>query len=53
MKKIIITAIGLAVLIACNNESKSDKVEKSSEAKEEKSAETPITENPDYTRDSN
>jgi len=49
MKKIIITAIGLAVLIACNNESKSDKVEKTSETKEEKSAETPITENPDYT----
>jgi len=49
MKKIIITVIGLAVLIACNNESKKDKVETTSEAKEEKPAETPITENPDYT----
>ena len=45
MKKIFITAIALSVLIACNNESKSDSAEK---AKEEKPAETPITDNPDY-----
>ncbi len=48
MKRLFITALGFAVLIACNNESKSDKVEKTSETKEEKPAETPITENPDY-----
>ena len=49
MKRIFITAIAFAVLIACNNESKKDKVETTSETKEEKPAETPITENPDYT----
>jgi cytochrome c len=49
MKKIFITAIAFAVLIACNNESKKDKVETTSEAKDEKPAEAPITENPDYT----
>ena len=49
MKRIFITAIAFAALIACNNESKSDSAEKAAETKEEaKPAETPITENPDY-----
>jgi len=49
MKKIFITAIAFAVLIACNNESKSDSTDKAAETKEEKPAETSITDNPDYT----
>ena len=48
MKKIFITAVAFAVLVACNNESKKDKVETTTETKEEKPAETPITEHPDY-----
>jgi cytochrome c len=48
MKKIFITAIAFAVLIACNNESKTGTVEKAAETKEEKPAETSITDNPDY-----
>ena len=48
MKKIFITAIALAVLIACNNESKSDSAEKAKETTEVKPAETSITDNPDY-----
>lgn len=48
MKKILITAIAFAVLIACNNESKKDTTEKAAETKEEKPAETSISDNPDY-----
>ena len=48
MKKIFITAIALAVLIACNNESKSDSADKAKDKTEEKPAETSITDNPDY-----
>jgi cytochrome c len=48
MKKLLITAIAFAVLIACNNESKKDTTEKAAETKEEKPAETSISDNPDY-----
>jgi cytochrome c len=48
MKKIFITAMAFAVLVACNNESKSDSAEKTTETKEEKPATTSITDNPDY-----
>jgi len=49
MKRIFITSIALAVLIACNNDSKTGSGEKAAETKEEKPAEeVPITENKDY-----
>lgn len=50
MKRIFITAIAFATLIACNNETKSDTAEKdkAAEVKEEKPAETSVTDNPDY-----
>lgn len=49
MKKIFITALAFAVLVACNSESKSDSAEKTTETKaEEKPAATSITDNPDY-----
>jgi hypothetical protein len=47
MKRVFITAIAFAVLIACNNESKTDSAEKAAETKEEKKAEPSITDNPD------
>jgi cytochrome c len=46
MKRVFITAIAFAVLIACNNESKTEKAAET--PKEEKPAETSITDNPDY-----
>ena len=47
MKRIFITAIAFASLVACNNETKSDSA--AAEKKEEaKPAETSISDNPDY-----
>ena len=48
MKKVFITAMAFAALIACNNESKTDSGEKAAEPTEEKKAEPSITDNPDY-----
>jgi cytochrome c len=48
MKRILITAIAFAALVACNSDSKSNSGEKAAETKEEKPAETSITDNPDY-----
>lgn len=46
MKRIFITAIAFASLVACNSNSGS---KEATETKEEKPAETSITDNPDYT----
>lgn len=47
MKRIFITAIVFAALVACNNETKSDTA--TTEKKEDaKPAETSVTDNPDY-----
>ena len=48
MKRVLVTSMALAVLIACN--SGGEKTEtKAEEKKEEKAAETDITQNPEYT----
>jgi cytochrome c len=50
MKRIFITAIAFASLIACNSNSGSKETTATTETKEEpKPAETSITDNPDYT----
>jgi cytochrome c len=48
MKRVFVTAIAFAALVACNNESKGDKA--ATEKKEEAAApaETSISDNPDY-----
>jgi len=47
MKRIFITSIVFAALIGCNSNSDSSK-DTATETKEEKTAETSITDNPDY-----
>ncbi len=49
MKRIFITVIAFAALIACNSDKKSDNSTDAAETKEEKpAAETSISDNPDY-----
>ncbi len=48
MKRVFITAVAFAMLIACNNESKTDSGDKAAETKEEKKAEPALSDNPDY-----
>lgn len=46
MKKIFITAFAMAVLVACNSDSKNESA--TGDTKDEKKAEPSLTDNPDY-----